>query len=246
MEAEFKDVEVFKKIMDSIGNLMSDVSIDFTEDGFAIKAMDPANIAMVLFEAKSSIFSSFSLDKPVKISVSLDDLNGILKLSKKEDKLKISDAKSKLNLDLISKNKQHFSIPLIDENYTAQKIPQLKFSAEVTVLSSLMKDAIKGASLVDDSIYFTVDRPKFTISAKSEEKDFSQELSINDNKEIFDMKSESMTRSKYSIDYLSKFLYVADPEKPIKLSFSNNYPLKIDYEMNADASLSFILANRLE
>lgn len=246
MEAEFKDAEIFKKMMDSTGSLMSDVSIDFNEEGFAIKAMDPANIAMILFEAKKSIFSNFNIDKPIKISVSLDDLNGILRLVRKDDKLKISDSKNKLILDINGKNRQHFTIPLIDENYTAQKIPQLKFTAEITVLSSLIKDSVKAAALVDDSIYFTVDRPRFIISSKSEEKEFSQELSINDNKEIFDMKSESTTRSKYSIDYLSKFLYVADPEKPIRLSFSNNYPLKLDYEINTDASMSFILANRLE
>ena len=246
MEAEFKDAEIFKKMMDSTGSLMSDVSIDFNEEGFAIKAMDPANIAMILFEAKKSIFSNFNIDKPIKISVSLDDLNGILRLVRKDDKLKISDSKNKLILDISGKNRQHFTIPLIDENYTAQKIPQLKFTAEITVLSSLIKDSVKAAALVDDSIYFTVDRPRFIISSKSEEKEFSQELSINDNKEIFDMKSESTTRSKYSIDYLSKFLYVADPEKPIRLSFSNNYPLKLDYEINTDASMSFILANRLE
>ena len=246
MEAEFKDAETFKKMMDSIGSLMSDVSIDFNEVGFAIKAMDPANIAMVLFEAKKSIFSSFNVDKPVKISVSLDDLGGILKLVKKDDKLKISDSKNKLVLDIAGKNKQHFAIPLIDENYTAQKIPQLKFTSEVTVLSSLIRDSIKAAVLVDDSVYFMVDRPRFIISSKSEEKEFSQELSINDNREIFDMKAESTTRSKYSIEYLTKFLYTADPDKPIKLSFSNNYPLKLDYEINSDASMSFILANRLE
>ncbi len=246
MEAEFKDAEVFKRMMDATGSLMSDVSIDFNEEGFAIKAMDPANIAMILFEAKKSIFSSLSIEKPVKISISLDDLNGILKLVKKDDKIKISDSKNKLMLDISGKTKQHFAIPLIDENYTAQKVPQLKFSAEVTVLGSLIKDSIKAAALVDDSIYFIVDRPRLVISSKNEEKEFSQDLSINDNKEIFDMKAESTTRSKYSIDYLTKFMASVDPEKPIKLSFSNNYPLKLDYEINSDASMSFVLANRLE
>ncbi|MEM0143218.1 MAG: hypothetical protein QXL94_04620 [Candidatus Parvarchaeum sp.] len=246
MEAEFKDAEVFKKMMETIGSLMSDVSIDFNEEGFAIKAMDPANIAMLLFEAKKSIFSNFNVEKPVKISVSLDDLNGILRLAKKDDKIKMSDSKNKLIIDINGRNRQHFGIPLIDENYTAQKIPQLKFTSEITVLSSLVKDSVKAASLIDDSIYFTVDRPRFIISSKSEEKEFSQELSINENKEIFDLKSESTTRSKYSIEYLSKFLYAVDPEKPVKMSFSNNYPLKIDYEINSDALMSFILANRLE
>ena len=37
----------------------------------------------------------------------------LLKLVKKEDKLKLSDSKSKLVLDINGRNKQHFTIPLI-------------------------------------------------------------------------------------------------------------------------------------
>ena len=100
---------------------------------------------------------------------------------------------------------------------------------------------------MDDSIFFTVDGTRFMLSSRSEEKEFSQELSMNENKELLDIKSEGMTRAKYSIDYLTKFLNVADPDRPIKVLFSNNYPLRVDYELiTKDAVLSFVLANRLE
>ncbi|MCL4399212.1 hypothetical protein M1293_01725 [Candidatus Parvarchaeota archaeon] len=246
MEAELKDNELFKRLMDVIGSLMADVSLDFTPSGFTIKAMDPANIAMVLFEGTKEMFSSFSVDKDVKLSVSLLDLNGILKLVKKEDKLRMSETKNKLNLDIRGKSKLHFSIPLIDENYTAQKVPQLKFSAEATVLSSLLKEAIKAANLVDDSMYITVDSQRLILSARSEEKEFSEDLSINENKEIFNIRSDTITRSRYSIEYINKFLSIADPERPVKLSFSNSYPLRMDYEINPSAMVSFVLANRVD
>jgi proliferating cell nuclear antigen len=246
MEAEFKDIDLFKKIMDAVGALMSDVSLDFDENGFSIKAMDPANIAMVLFEGKKNIFSSFVVDKSTKLSVSLDDLNSILRMIKKEDKIRLSDSKNKLSIDIKGKNKMHFSIPLIDENYTAQKVPQLKFTADFSALGSMVKDAIKAASLVDDSVYFTVDGQRLIIGSRNEEKEFSEEVSMNENKELFDIKSEGTTRAKYSIEYLIKILGIVDPDKPVKMSFSNNYPMKLDYEINPDANMSFILANRIE
>ena len=246
MEAEFKDVELFKKIMDAVGALMSDVSLDFDTEGFTIKAMDPANIAMILFEGKKSLFSSFVVEKSTKLSVSLDDLNGILKTIKKDDKVRLNDSKNKLNLDIRGKNKMHFSIPLIDENYTAQKVPQLKFTADFSILGAVIKDAIKAANLVDDSIHFTVDGQRLIIGSRSEEKEFSEEMSMNENKELLDIKSEGTTRAKYSIEYLIKVLGIVDPEKPLKMSFSNNYPMKLEYGINTDASISFILANRIE
>lgn len=246
MEVEFKDADLFKRIMDTVGSLMADVSLDFTDHGLSIKAMDPANIAMIMFEGAKGLFNTFNVDKDTKLSVSLDDLNSILKLLKKEDKLKLTDSKNRLTLDIVGKNKLHFAIPLIDENYTAQKVPQLKFSGEATLLSGLLKEAIKAGFLVDDSLYLTIEEHRLILSARSEEKEFSEDVSINENKEIFNIKSEALTRSKYSIDYLTKFLTPLDPDKPVKLSFSNNYPLKVDYELGPNANMSFILANRIE
>lgn len=246
MEVEFKDADLFKRLMDTVGSLMADVSLDFNDSGFSIKAMDPANIAMIMFEGSRSLFNTFTVEKDTKLSVSLEDMNSILRLLKKDDKLKLTDSKNRLNLDILGKNKLHFAIPLIDENYTAQKVPQLKFTAEATVLSGLLREAIKAAFLVDDSVYFMIEGHRFVLSARSEEKEFSEESSINENKEIFNIKAEAISRSKYSIEYLTKFLSALDQEKPVKLSFSNNYPLRLDYEVGAGANMSFILANRLE
>jgi proliferating cell nuclear antigen PCNA len=246
MEVEFKDADLFKRIMDTVGGLMADVSLDFTNTGFSIKAMSPDNVAMIMVEGTKDLFGSFNVDKDTKLSVSLDDLNNILKLLKKEDKLRLTDSKNRLNLDISGKNKMHFVIPLIDENYTAQKVPQLKFSAEVTMLSALIKEAIKAGFLVDDSLYVTIDGQRVILSARSEEKEFSEDLSINDNKEIFNIHSDVITRSKYSIEHLTKFLNSLDADKPVKLSLSNSYPLRLDYEINANAKMSFILANRIE
>lgn len=246
MEVEIKDIELFKKLMDTIGSLMQDVSLDFNEDGFAVKAMDPANIAMILFDGKKGLFSKFEVDKPTKISVSLIDLNGILKFVRRDDKLKLIESKGKLRLEVLGRNKMNFVIPLIDENYTAQKIPQLNFTAEAALLSSVLKDALKVALTVDDSVSFTVDGHKLSLSAKSEEKEFLEELNLNENKELFNLKSEGLTKSKFSIEYLSKFFVAIDPEKQVKLSMSNNYPLRVDHEMNDDAKIALVLANRLE
>jgi proliferating cell nuclear antigen len=247
MELELKEIDLFKRIIDALSSLMSDVSLDLTKEGLSIKAMDPANVAMILFSGKPGMFEQFNLDKDTKLSVSLLDLVNVFKLVKRGEKVKLTDIKNRLIIDVVGKTKRKFSIPLIDENYTAQKVPQLKFSAEGTILSQIMRDGIKGAVLVDDSIYISVSRDKLMMSAKSDDKEFVEDISINENKDIFDLRAEDAdTKSKYSIDYLSKFLDAVDPEKPLKFYIAKNYPLKIDYELDSNASVSFILANRIE
>ncbi len=246
MEVEITEVLPFKDLMSMVGSLMADVSLDFSADGMSIKAMDPSNIAMVVFEAKSQFFSSFNIKEPTKLSISLDDLNNILRFVKQGERIVMKDTKGRLGISILGRRQTDFVMPLIGDDYTASKVPQLKLTASVTMLSDILKTGVKMASTVDDSVYFSVEDHVFEISAKNSEKEFSQKFDINNDKEILDISSEGLTKSKYSTDYLTKFISILDDERPAKLSFSNSYPLRIDYQFNDNAQLSFILANRIE
>ncbi|MCW1301513.1 MAG: hypothetical protein OH316_00005, partial [Candidatus Parvarchaeota archaeon] len=204
MEVEISDVEMFKDVMASIGSLMPDISLDFLPDGLSIKAMDPPSIAMVIFDAKKEMFSLYDVDKDVRLSISLYDLNSILRFAKEGSKVQLKDMKGRLKIIIKDRNEIEFTIPLIDEDYTAQKIPQLKMTAEIVLLSSIIKNGVKMASTVDDSMYFMIDEDKFSMSAKNADKEFLESFSMNSNKEIFNIKSEGLTKSKYSVDYLQK------------------------------------------
>ncbi len=245
MEIEISDVSAFKDLMSMIGSLMADVSLDLSPEGLSIKAMDPANIAMIIFDAKDKFFDKFDVKSATKLSVSLDDLNGILRFVKPGEHINIKDSKGRLNISILGKRSTNFVIPLISDDYTASKIPQLKFTATIELISNIIKTGVKMASTVDDAVYFTVDNNKFIISSRNSDKEFSEEFDINIDKEIFNISSEGLTKSKYSTDYLSKFLSILDDERPVKLMFSNSYPLRMDYSFG-NALLSFILANRIE
>lgn len=246
MEVEISDIGMFRDVMSAIGGLMSDVSLDFLPDGLDIKAMDPPNIAMVIFNAKKETFASYDVDKSIKLSVSLYDLNSILRFAKEGSKVKLKDLKGRLQIVIKDKNEIEFTVPLIDEDYTAQKVPQLKMTAEIVLLSSIVKNGVKMASTVDDSIYFMIDGDKFSMNAKNVDKEFLQVFSMNSNKEIFNIKSEGLTKAKYSVDYLQKMINIFDPDKEMKMEFSNNYPIKLEYTIKDGATLQFILANRTE
>ncbi|MEK6839462.1 MAG: hypothetical protein AABX72_00845, partial [Nanoarchaeota archaeon] len=77
-------------LIDSIGiisELVNDVRLKLDTNGIELIAMDPANVALIMFKLLSSAFTEYQVDKPVEIGVNLENLKAILKRVKPADVL---------------------------------------------------------------------------------------------------------------------------------------------------------------
>jgi len=74
-----------KLMSDAIGvvsEIVSEVRIKLLEDGMSIIAVDPANVALVIFKLPRTSFVEYEVGSD-SWGVNLDDLKKILKVSKK-------------------------------------------------------------------------------------------------------------------------------------------------------------------
>ncbi|MGC9309551.1 MAG: hypothetical protein ACP5D2_02530, partial [Candidatus Nanoarchaeia archaeon] len=61
-----------------ISEVVSEVRLKMLEDGMSITAVDPANVAMVIFKLPKEVFSQYDVNQEV-LGVNLDDLKRILR-----------------------------------------------------------------------------------------------------------------------------------------------------------------------
>ena len=69
-------------LKDSIGiisELVSEVTLKIDKNKIEIVAMDPANVAMVIFKLLSTTFSEYSVKGPTELAINLTNLKMILK-----------------------------------------------------------------------------------------------------------------------------------------------------------------------
>ena len=116
-----------KILVDSVGvisELVNDVRFSVDEDKISLIAMDPANVAMIIFNLLSSAFTTYKVEKPVNIAINLDSLKAILRRSKPSDVLTITldEEKNKLQIQLKSDSTRTFNIALIDVEEKELKI----------------------------------------------------------------------------------------------------------------------------
>ena len=228
-----------------ISDLVNEARFKITKDAMELVAMDPANVAMVIFKLLSSAFTEYDLKEDVEIAINLNDLKQILKRAKANDVVSLELEENRLKIQLKSNTTRTFNLPIIELEEKEHKIPDLKFPVNITLPCSLLNESVEDASIVAESLAFEAEPKKFTITAQGDLSQVKVEIKEDDNVKIV-ADSSSKVRSKYSIEYLRKMVNGSKLSENVEVRFNKDYPLKLDYKEVDKLMLSFILAPRVE
>lgn len=86
-EARLDDSSVFKRIIESIKDLVKMVNIDVNSKGISIQAMDSCHVALVSLSLKEKAFSYYSCQKPLTLGLMIENVAKILKLAGSDDSM---------------------------------------------------------------------------------------------------------------------------------------------------------------
>lgn len=236
-------------LRDSIGvisELVNEANFKITKEGLELVAMDPANVAMVLFKLLSSNFAEYDVETEQHLSINLTNLKQVLKRAKANDMLKLElSGDGKLNIELKSDSTRTFSLPLLDVEEKEQKIPNLTFPSTVDMSSSVLSDAVEDSNIVGESVTLSLEPLKFTIRAESESTHANIEIPAENGTKITS-DTTAKVKSKYSVEYLKKMMLGSKLSDNVTLHLNQDYPLKLEYKVLDKLSLSFILAPRVD
>ncbi len=245
MKLSLAEPKYFKDSISIISELVNEARFKITPDAIELVAMDPANVAMVIFKLLSSSFTEYDVKEDTELAINLGNLKQILRRAKPDDILNMEVVENKLKIQLKGTSTRTFSIPLIEIEEKEQKIPDLQFPIAIETSSSLLSDAIEDVDIVADSVSFIADSKKFTIQAEGDLSNALIEVMAGDNLKI-NAESDAKVKSKYSIEYLKKMMAGAKLADNVTIRFSKDYPLKIEFKEVDKVMLSFILAPRVE
>ncbi|RLG12297.1 proliferating cell nuclear antigen (pcna) [Candidatus Pacearchaeota archaeon] len=232
--------QILSKAIEIISELVIEVKIKINESGMNITAIDPANVAMVEFKLPKNAFSQFEVKDEV-LGINLDSLKKILKRTSSGSSLifEKKDKEELLNIQIQDRIKRNFSLNLLEIESEDKKIPQLEYVAKVELDSIDFIASIEDCSVVADACSFIVKDGKFIIEAKG----------INSAKSEFSGDEAKILaedcKSRYSLEYLQKFLKAAKLTDKTILKFSADHPLRLEFK-DGMRELNFILAPRVE
>jgi len=86
-EAKLQQSISFKKIIDSIKDLVKSVNIDANSSGLSMQAMDSAHVALVSLKLNENGFKEYRCDRPLTLGLSIENLSKILKCAGNDDSI---------------------------------------------------------------------------------------------------------------------------------------------------------------
>ena len=243
MKLILAETRLIKDSVNIISDLVTEAKFKIKKDCIELVAMDPANVAMVVFKLLSSSFVEYNVKDETTIGINLNNLKQVLRRIKANDNLSLELSESKLKITLSGNTTRTFFMPLIEMDDKEQKVPELKFKTTITCPSSMLNDAIEDVEIVAESVQLNVEDKKFSISASGDSSKAVVDIKADEHVII---KTEDKVRAKYSIEYLKKMIQGSKISGTVSISFNKDYPLKLEYKEIDKIQLAFILAPRIE
>ena len=230
-----------KLLSDAIGiisEIVSEVRIKLLEDGMSIIAVDPANVALVIFKLPKETFSQYEIGNEVW-GINLDDLKRILKRASTSSSVVFEQEDNQLKISIFDKVKRIFTLSLIEIEGEDKEIPELQFGVKVGMSSDNFTQAIEDCNIVADSCGFIAGEGFFMLEGAGNLNSARAEFS-GDEAQI-----SGIGKSKYSLEYLMKFVKAARISEKVVINFSDDYPLRLDFP-GEKMGIGFVLAPRVE
>jgi len=221
-----------------ISEIVSEVRIKILEEGMSIVAVDPANVALVIFKLPKEGFSEYESGNEVW-GVNLNDLKRILKRVSVSSSVVFEQEENQLKISIFDKVKRIFTLSLINVESDDKDIPELSFGARIEIDSVSFSQAIEDAKIVADSCSLISGEGFFIVEGIGSLNSARTEFS-GDEADI-----SGIARAKYSLEYIMKFIKATKTSEKVIVNFSDNYPLRLDFP-GEKMGLGFVLAPRVE
>ena len=244
-QVTFKNGIVFKQMIEVCKDIVQDVNIYFSRDGIELNSMDMAHVALVHLFISKKMFTSYSLTRATKISVSLKHLFSILKCMKEKYELILSyksNHKLKIVMNSSDKKSYTFELCLFQMEDNPMVPPEATPDACFTMESSSFSDILKNMSNV-------LGGSNVTIEAKNEYCLFktSGDVGSVEYMELLEtMHCVNHVKMQFSLKYLHMFAKASLFHENVDITLFQDEPLQLRYGVQGKCFLQFFLAPRFD
>lgn len=246
MKLVLAEPKYFKDSISIISDLVTEAKFKVSPEGVELVAMDPANVAMVIFKLLSSCFTKYEAKEQEEIAINLNSLKQVLRRAKSDDILTLETTEeNKLKIQMKSNTTRSFSLPTLELENKEQRVPELTFPITIHTKSHILAEAIEDVSVVAESVTLLGEKEQILVKAEGDLSKALIEVKQSDDTAI-KTDSDDKFKAKYSLEYLKKMISGGKLSDQVSLYFNTDYPLKLEYKVTDRLLLSFILAPRVD
>jgi proliferating cell nuclear antigen PCNA len=249
--------EVFIAIFGTLKNCSSLVCIHFNESNMHIQGMDKSHICLFETTIMKQWFDIYELDSTNddKICIDTTFLFNIINSAHECHSINIhfENDLENINIDLIvnqdkNKNKgefnKYFKLPLANMDYDLVTIPSVEYDAEFTISSKKIVEITSQMLSFGSDINVICTEEKINLITNGINGEMLVNIPIDDLNE-YAISEDEIINLTYSLNYIHKMCLTNKISNQIQFYVSNQFPMKIKYDLGLDSSVIFFIAPKI-
>ncbi len=235
--------ETFRSVFSVLTPIAGEIKLAADENGWKIRAVDPAHVAMVDLELESSAFEKYDVE-PLELGLNVERLLESIKSARGDEliTMKLDDD----NRLVISMSNLTLKIPLVDPSgFSEPKVPSLNLPINLKLNSAELQKGLKISASISDYLTFECSEDRLIMTSSEDLSMMTLELKKGEEYEVVEF--EKPSKSSFSLDYFSHLMKGVGANRDIQLHLGNSYPLKLVFEFAEEKGHAiYLLAPRIE
>jgi len=244
----YSDAKEFVYIVESIAVLLEEAAFTITSEGLKLRAIDSSRSALIDLFMPREAFEEYpsEISEEIRVGVNFSDLKKILKRVKKGDRIALEVSEGKLKVKLIGKATRAVMLPIIDVPVEQLPTPKVVFTVTAKVASDALREAMKDADVIADSVKFEAKDDGLYIIASSDRGDLEVKFE-RESEAMFEYDLKEPATARYSLDYLVDIVSKAYRVSDIAvIEFATTKPIALTFEIPMGGKLTYYIAPMLE
>uniref|UniRef100_A0A6C0IDZ1 Proliferating cell nuclear antigen PCNA N-terminal domain-containing protein n=1 Tax=viral metagenome TaxID=1070528 RepID=A0A6C0IDZ1_9ZZZZ len=243
--------DLFVALFQTLKNCSTLVRVNFLIDKLYIQGMDKSHICLFDVSILKKWFDEYSVDEVN--SVCFDTNIFHLIISTKSEGLDIiihSETDDSLNVNLVSLEhskgdfNKYFKIPLADYEQEEMVIPTVDYDAEFSISAKKICEIVSQMMTFGTDINVKCSEEKIDLITNGIAGEMIVNIPIEDLTEYSIIEGEEVNLS-YSLNYINKMCLTNKLSNEIQFFISQQYPMKITYDLGDDSFIVFYIAPKI-
>ncbi|CAI2377284.1 unnamed protein product [Moneuplotes crassus] len=252
-EAKLAEGIIFKKIVEAIKELVSDVNIDISPTGISLQAMDNSHVALVSLQLSMDGFESFRSDKPMTLGINIGNLFKIMKLGDNDDSMTLKAEEDPSHLTIIFENEKkgrfaEFNINLINIDTEHLSVSDNEGGSQLSMASGEFSKIMKELYQISETVNIETSQELIQFSVEGDCGSGSVKIGPTEGEtreEQVVIQSDEQVNLSFALRYLTMFTKASGLSSMVNVSLSTEAPLVVKYEIQNLGSLQYYLAPKI-
>ncbi|THD18432.1 Proliferating cell nuclear antigen [Fasciola hepatica] len=254
-EARLNQADIWKKVVEAIKDLVQEATLDCTENGISLQAMDNAHVSLVSLLLRNDGFETYRCDRNLSLGLNITSTSKILKCAGATDAvtLKSGDKADTLTFVFESRNQEkvsEFEIKLMDLDVDHLGIPDTDYKCVIKMPSAELQRICRDLSQIGDSVVISVAKDGVNFSSTGDlgtgNIKLMQSANADKPEEAVSIEMNEAVSMTYSLHYFNIFTKATPLSSQVVLSLTENVPAVVEFNIEELGYIRYYLAPKIE